>query len=208
MIYLASQSPRRRELLAQIGVPFEAFSVDIDEAPAEAESAEKLVARLALGKARAGQQRLLGQGVNNAIVLGSDTEVVVDGRALGKPQGRQHAAAMLAQLAGRSHRVLCAVALVKGECEWLKTVESSVHMKALSEAEIERYWRTGEPIGKAGGYAIQGAAAAFVSQLEGSYSAVMGLPLCETAELLRTVGVDYWQFPNDGELNESVGDAS
>ena len=199
MIYLASQSPRRRQLLAQMGVPFEAFSVDIDEAQLAEERAEQLVARLALAKAREGQRRLQERGVERPLVLGSDTEVVLDDEALGKPQNQQHAAAMLKQLAGRSHRVLCAVALVQGEREWVETVENTVHMAALSEAEIERYWQTGEPIGKAGGYGIQGAAAAFIRHLEGSYSAVMGLPLYQTAELLRQVGVDYWQFSNDGE---------
>ncbi|EDY86042.1 septum formation protein Maf [gamma proteobacterium HTCC5015] len=199
MIYLASQSPRRRQLLAQMGVPFEAFSVDIDEAQLAEERAEQLVARLALAKAREGQRRLQERGVEHPLVLGSDTEVVLDGEALGKPQNQQHAAAMLKQLAGRSHRVLCAVALVQGEREWVETVENTVHMAALSEAEIERYWQTGEPIGKAGGYGIQGAAAAFIRHIEGSYSAVMGLPLYQTAELLRQVGVDYWQFSNDGE---------
>ena len=184
-IILASASPRRQELLRQIGVQFDQQVAEIDETPGENEPAEAYVARLALEKARAVHARL---GDDEVPVLGADTAVVVDDEILGKPRDEVHAAAMLRQLAGREHRVLSAVALV-GQREACRVCESRVRFRPLSNAEISAYWRTGEPAGKAGGYAIQGQGAIFIEQLHGSYSGVMGLPLFETAQLLQEFGI-------------------
>lgn len=185
LIYLASRSPRRRELLNQIRVPHVLIDVAIDETPLPNEAADDFVIRMALEKARAATQSLHHADLP---VLAADTDVVLDGQILGKPSGEGDALRMLSRLAGRSHRVLSAVALVwKGER--VRMSESLVRFRALDESEIRAYWRTGEPAGKAGGYGIQGMAAAFIEHLEGSYSGVMGLPLFETAELLRESGL-------------------
>ncbi|MFT0517547.1 Maf family protein [Pseudomonas faucium] len=190
-LYLASGSPRRRELLTQIGVPFTPVSAPIDETPLPGESAEAYVERLAVAKAEAGLASLGGP----APTLGADTAVVLDGRILGKPENREHALAMLAELSGRAHQVLTAVAVSDGQrCQSL-CVASNVRFRAISPAEAERYWASGEPVDKAGGYAIQGLGAVFVTGLEGSYSAVVGLPLSETAELLGQFGIACWQVP-------------
>jgi len=185
-LVLASASPRRSELLAQIGVRFRRQVVNIDETPRARESAEDYVRRVALEKARAARREL---GDDEALVLGADTAVVIDGRPLGKPADLAHARDMLRRLSGRTHRVLSAVALV-GEREALRVSESRVWFRPLNDAEIEAYWGTGEPHDKAGGYAIQGLGAVFVERLEGSYSGVMGLPLYETAQLLKEFGMD------------------
>ncbi|WP_176517449.1 Maf family protein [Pseudomonas faucium] len=190
-LYLASGSPRRRELLTQIGVPFTPVSAPIDETPLPGESAEAYVERLAVAKAEAGLASLGGP----ALTLGADTAVVLDGRILGKPENREHALAMLAELSGRAHQVLTAVAVSDGQrCQSL-CVASNVRFRPISPAEAERYWASGEPADKAGGYAIQGLGAVFVTGLEGSYSAVVGLPLSETAELLGQFGIACWQVP-------------
>ncbi|NIF28779.1 septum formation inhibitor Maf [Pantoea sp. Tr-811] len=191
-LYLASGSPRRRELLSQIGVPFTVVSAPVDETPLPGEGAEAYVERLARAKAEAG---LAAAPVERAAVLGADTAVVLDGRILGKPENREHALAMLADLAGREHQVLTAVALTDGQrCESL-CIASSVRFRPIDEAEAQRYWASGEPADKAGGYAIQGLGAVFVTGLQGSYSAVVGLPLSETAELLARFGIACWQVP-------------
>ncbi len=183
---LASASPRRRDLLAAIGVPVEVRPVDIDERPQAGEGAEAYVARLAREKAQAGAR------LSTLPTLGSDTAVVCDGEILGKPAGPEHAAAMLRRLAGRSHEVLTAVA-VSGPAGLLDAcVATRVAMRDISDREIAAYWATGEPADKAGGYAIQGLAAVFVERIEGSHSAVVGLPLYETAALLRRQGVAVW----------------
>ncbi len=184
-IILASASPRRRELLHQIGVQFDQQVAEIDETPRKNEPAEAYVVRLALEKARAIQARL---GDDEVPVLGADTAVVIDEEILGKPRDESHAAAMLRQLAGREHRVLSAIALV-GQRELCRVSESRVHFRALTDNEIAAYWRTGEPAGKAGGYAVQGIGAIFIEQLQGSYSGVMGLPVFETAQLLQEFGI-------------------
>lgn len=184
-IILASASPRRQELLRQIGVQFDQQVAEIDETPGENESAEAYVARLALEKARAVHARL---GDDEVPVLGADTAVVVDDEILGKPRDAAHAATMLRQLAGREHRVLSAVALV-GRHEACRVSESRVRFRPLGDEEISAYWRTGEPAGKAGGYAVQGVGAIFIEQLHGSYSGVMGLPVFETAQLLQEFGI-------------------
>ncbi|HEK1691095.1 TPA: septum formation inhibitor Maf [Pseudomonas putida] len=190
-LYLASGSPRRRELLAQIGVPFTVTSAPIDETPLPDESAVAYVERLARSKAEAGLASLAGP----AVVLGADTAVVLEGRILGKPQNREDALAMLADLAGREHQVLTAVALSDGQCCLSVCVTSNVRFRAIDPEEAQRYWASGEPVDKAGGYAIQGLGAVFVTGLQGSYSAVVGLPLSETAELLAQFGIACWQMP-------------
>ncbi|QQE89742.1 septum formation inhibitor Maf [Azotobacter chroococcum] len=189
-LYLASGSPRRRELLTQIGVPFVPLSVAIDETPAPDETPAAYVERLARGKAAAGLASLADR---QAVVLGADTTVVLDGRILGKPGERAEALAMLQALGGREHEVLTAVALAAVGRSAVRVVRSRVAFRPLTSAEAEAYWATGEPLDKAGGYAIQGFAAVFVSGLEGSYSAVVGLPLCETAQLLAEFGIPCWQ---------------
>ncbi len=191
MIYLASRSPRRYELLQQIGVSCEVVGGEVDERPNPNERAEAYVLRMALAKARAAVECVAGRAP--LPLLGSDTAVVVDGEILGKPVDRAHGMAMLAQLSGRQHRVLTAVALLEGDDrlhEVSRLCFSTVTFCELSVAQCAAYWATGEPLDKAGGYAIQGRGAAFVAHLEGSYSAVMGLPLFETAQLLSEFGVD------------------
>jgi septum formation protein len=188
-LYLASGSPRRRELLAQIGVPFEQIAASIDETPLPAEHASAYVQRLALGKAAAGLA-LAGAG---AVVLGADTAVILDGQILGKPSDEQDAARMLAALSGREHQVFTAVALSDPSRSQVCCVSSRVRFRDISGTEIRTYWATGEPADKAGGYAIQGLGAVFVAAIEGSYSAVVGLPLCETAALLAGFGIACWQ---------------
>ncbi|MBF8701423.1 Maf family protein [Pseudomonas putida] len=190
-LYLASGSPRRRELLTQIGVPFSVVSAPIDETPLPDESAPAYVERLARAKAAAGLACIEGQ----AVVLGADTAVVLDGRILGKPENREDALAMLADLSGREHHVLTAVALSDGPRVQSLCVTSKVRFRAISAEEAQRYWASGEPADKAGGYAIQGLGAVFVTALSGSYSAVVGLPLSETAELLGQFGIACWQSP-------------
>jgi septum formation protein len=186
---LASASPRRRELLASIGVEVDVHPVDIDETPNGAETAGDYVTRLARSKASA------GAGLSSLPVLGSDTAVVCDGAILGKPDDQYHAAAMLRTLSGRAHQVLTAVA-VSGPAGMLEAcVTTRVVMRDIAEHEIAAYWATGEPADKAGGYAIQGLAAIFIERVEGSYSAVVGLPLFETATLLSRQGVPLWNRP-------------
>ncbi|MEJ5863817.1 Maf family protein [Pseudomonas farsensis] len=192
-LYLASGSPRRRELLAQIGVPFTVVSAAIDETPLPGEAPGAYVERLARAKAVAGFGGIEGAGV----VLGADTTVVLDGTILGKPADREQALAMLGDLSGREHQVLTAVALTDGQRSLSLCVTSTVRFRAISFDEAWRYWASGEPVDKAGGYAIQGLGAVFVSHLQGSYSAVVGLPLSETAELLGQFAIPCWQSHED-----------
>lgn len=190
-LHLASASPRRRELLAQIGVPFVTLIASIDETALPGEPAERYVERLAREKALAGLAALSDPA--DAVVLGADTAVVLDGRILGKPADRADCLATLAALSGREHQVLTAVALASAQRIESRVVASRVRFRPLRAGEAEAYWATGEPCDKAGSYGIQGLAAVFVSQLEGSYSAVVGLPLCETAQLLGEFGIPCWQ---------------
>jgi septum formation protein len=185
-LILASSSPRRRELLAQLGVPFEVVAVEVDESCRAGEAPEEYVVRLALEKARAGAAARKGAA---PLALGADTVVVLDGEILQKPAGRDEALAMLARLSGRTHRVLSGVALAGG-CERMRISESLVTFREIDARERVAYWETGEPADKAGAYAIQGLGAVFVSRLQGSYSGVVGLPLYETAEMLSLCGVD------------------
>lgn len=188
-LFLASASPRRRELLTQIGVPFSLLSVSIDETPGMAEAPDAYVQRLAREKALAGLAQV---DQDSACVLGADTTVVLDQQILGKPADKADALAMLQALSGREHQVMTAIALANGAgCE-VRLVCSRVRFRPIGVDEAERYWASGEPQDKAGGYAIQGWGAVFVSSLEGSYSAVVGLPLCETAQLLEAYGLRYW----------------
>ena len=190
-LHQASASPRRRELLAQIGVPFVTLIASIDETALPGEPAERYVERLAREKALAGLAALSDPA--DAVVLGADTAVVLDGRILGKPADRAECLATLAALSGREHQVLTAVALASAQRIESRVVASRVRFRPLRAGEAEAYWATGEPCDKAGSYGIQGLAAVFVSQLEGSYSAVVGLPLCETAQLLGEFGIPCWQ---------------
>lgn len=187
MLYLASQSPRRRELLTQIGATFSVVDVDVPEVRALGETPRAYVERVARAKARAGLAAAVA-GDPQAVVLGADTEVVLDGRVFGKPRDGQAAAAMLRELSGRTHTVISVVCCATAAAENLAACESRVTFAPLDKRTIARYVATAEPFGKAGGYAIQGRAAAFVSHLDGSYSGVMGLPLHETAGLLRASG--------------------
>jgi septum formation protein len=188
MIVLASASPRRRELLAQMGVTFDVVVADLHEVPEAGESPLDYVRRIARAKADAVRARL---DVGHALpVLGADTEVVLDGAILGKPASRAAGLTMLERLSGRSHEVLSAVALTDGARHAVRVSRSVVTFRATSAAERERYWASGEPADKAGGYAVQGRGAVFIERLEGSYSGVMGLPIFETAALLREFGVE------------------
>ena len=179
-LILASRSPRRRELLALLELPFIVQPADVDETPLAGEVPAAYVARTALAKARA---------VPGAAVLAADTAVILDACILGKPRDREHGEAMLERLSGRVHAVLTALALRRGEDEWQRTVETLVTFDTLDEARIAAYLATDEPWDKAGAYAIQGRAGAFVRSLSGSYSNVVGLPLVETRELLLAAGL-------------------
>ncbi|GHH59565.1 Maf-like protein [[Pseudomonas] boreopolis] len=188
MLYLASRSPRRKELLARLGVAFETLDLDVPEVRGEGEPPAGYVRRVALEKARAGLAQVGGRDPQ-AVVLGSDTEVVLGDRVFGKPVDRADAIAMLQALSGRTHEVITAVALVAGQREpALAEVVSRVTFAGMTARQIEAYVDTGEPMGKAGAYAIQGGGERFVVRLEGSFSAVMGLPLHHTSQLLAAFG--------------------
>lgn len=187
LLRLASSSPRRRALLEQIGVPHRVVDVDVNEGLLPGELPDAYVSRLAVAKARAAWQKLApGERLP---VLGADTSVVLDDAILGKPRDEQHALVMLSRLSGRTHRVLSGVALIDEQAERIAVSETWVTFRALSPAERLAYWHSGEPRDKAGAYAVQGIAAMFIARLEGSYSGVMGLPLYETAQLLRDAGI-------------------
>ncbi|MGH8530809.1 MAG: Maf family protein [Nevskiales bacterium] len=194
-LVLASASPRRRELLRQLGLDFVCRAQDLPEAPAPGEKPRAYVERLARDKAEQGWRSLrTGQPL---LVLGADTEVVLRNEVLGKPVDRDAALLMLGRLSGRTHEVLTAVALTDGARTECRLNLSRVRLRRISPAEAEAYWDSGEPADKAGGYAIQGRGAVFIEQLEGSYSGVMGLPLFETAALLRSFGVAVFDSARD-----------
>ncbi|MHB8426950.1 MAG: Maf family protein [Acidiferrobacterales bacterium] len=188
-IYLASSSPRRQELLRQFGIAFETQVPEINEQPRADEPAADYVLRVAAEKARCVANRVGSHSGRALPVLGADTEVIVDREIFGKPRTREHGCEMLRRLSGRTHQVLTALCVVHQGVERSALSESRVTFGPLSEEEIARYWDSGEPADKAGAYAIQGRAAAFVARLEGSYSGVMGLPLYELAMLLRDLGM-------------------
>ncbi len=197
-IYLASRSPRRRELLAQIGVKFEPLlfregpreDADTDESVRPSETAEEYVRRVTRMKAEAGWQRVvMRRGLQRKPVLAADTTVTLTGEIIAKPRDAADAARMLRLLSGTQHRVLTAVGVAFEQRLEIAVSESLVTFDSLDERRIEAYVQCGEPFDKAGAYGIQGRAGAFVSRIEGSYSGVMGLPLYETANLLRLFGV-------------------
>jgi septum formation protein len=196
LLYLASRSPRRHELLRQLAIPFAEIRLreapgrhrDVVEEARDGEPALHYVERIARTKAQIGWQRMEQRKLPPLPVLGADTEVVLDGAIFGKPADADAARTMLAKLSGRTHEVITVVAL-----RWHDDVEiaisvSAVTLRTLKSGEIERYVATGEPFDKAGGYAVQGRAAAFITRLDGSFSGVMGLPLAETADLLARTG--------------------
>jgi septum formation protein len=191
-IYLASASPRRGELLRQIGVPFRTRIADIDETPLDGEQPVAYVERLATAKADAVWDGLGSGSAETAPVLAADTAVVIDGAILGKPADAAAALAMLARLSGRSHEVLTSVALRFGPESEIATARSEVRFRPTTAEEREAYCLTSEPLDKAGAYGVQGCGAVFVERISGSYSAVMGLPLFETAGLLGRYGFPSW----------------
>ena len=196
-IYLASRSPRRRELLRQIGVTFEIiplreaprYPADVDETPRPGETSDAYVLRVACEKAQAAVGITRARRLAGRPVLAADTTVVCDDMILGKPENTAAAIRMLTSLAGRAHRVLTAVAVKAGDVIDTRVSESQVWFRALTAEEMRRYVATGESTDKAGAYAVQGRAAAFITRIEGSYSGIMGLPLAETADLLRSHGI-------------------
>lgn len=182
-LYLASRSPRRRELLDQIGMDYEYLDVEVNEHWDGKEQARDYVARLALEKAQAGYSQIAGKG----IVLAADTAVVLDDIVLGKAETEKEAMEMLSLLSGRCHHVYTGVALRTGQDQLVHVNLNRVYFRSLMSEECQQYCMSGEPLGKAGGYAIQGLGAMFIERLEGSYSGVMGLPLFETAEMLKQI---------------------
>ncbi|MBT8084954.1 MAG: septum formation inhibitor Maf [Woeseia sp.] len=185
MLHLASASPRRRAILDALGLRFSYAGTDIDESISCGESAENLVARLALTKARAARDAR-----PDAVILGADTVVAFGDRILGKPESKEDALDMLATLSGETHDVLTAVVALRGDCEQRAVSRSLVSFRQVEPAEASAYWESGEPLDKAGGYAIQGLAAVFIEELRGSYSGVMGMPIFETAQLLSKFGIE------------------
>jgi septum formation protein len=183
-LHLASTSPRRREILASLGLDFDVVSVDVDETPKVNEMPAEMVLRLSIAKAQAAEIDTAG------VALGSDTAVVVDGKALGKPRNREHGLAMLDLLSGRAHRVLTGVAVSYPHGTITALSETRVYFREISRDEARAYWQSGEPQDKAGAYAIQGLGGAFVERIEGSYTGVVGLPVFETIDLLRDAGID------------------
>jgi len=197
LLYLASKSPRREQLLRQLDIEFETLHPreavgrerDVLEEALDAEPALHYVERIARTKAQVGWDRMQNRKLAERPVLGADTEVVLDGDLFGKPRDAGDATAMIRRLCGRTHQVVTAVAVRYRERTDMEVSLSKVTLRRLGAAEIERYVATGEPLDKAGAYAVQGRAAAFISRLEGSYTGVVGLPLYETAALLARVGV-------------------
>ena len=186
MIYLASASPRRSALLDQIGVPHRVQPVDVDETAQSGEGPHEYVRRLAVLKAETLWRQLAAAG--SQPVLGADTAVVLDDEILGKPRDEQDCLRMLSLLSARTHQVFTAVALRASDGCQSRVNVSEVTFRKLAEEEIRRYWRSGEPADKAGGYAVQGRAALFIERIAGSYSGIMGLPLFETGVLLAAIG--------------------
>lgn len=186
---LASSSPRRQKLLSQLGVRFTVRPANVDERVEAGEIPQRYVQRMARAKAEAGWHT--GNDLKLP-VLGADTIVIVDDVIFGKPTSQQEALAMLSWLSGRAHRVLTAVVVMNENRQEMKLSDTTVTFRPLSTEECLRYWHTGEPRDKAGGYAIQGFGAVFVSAISGSYSGVVGLPLAETYELLQLFGISCW----------------
>lgn len=190
-VYLASASPRRQELLRSVGLRFEVITADIDETHRVDEPPDRFVQRLAKEKAQQVAARLVNLKRPVHPVVAADTCVVVDGQVLGKPRHRDHAVQMLRRLSGRSHEVLTAVVVCRGDDILSAVSRSRVKFKTLSDDEITLYCRTSEPFDKAGAYAIQGIASGFVEHLQGSYTGVVGLPMFELRMLLVRAGIDW-----------------
>jgi len=201
-LYLASQSPQRRLLIEQLGVTCQTIKVEIDEQPLPNESADVFVARLALEKARAARKLVTDVEVP---IVGADTCIVLNNHIVGKPQNKDHCIQLLQQYSGTTHQVLTGIAMVGFKLnvknavdsntrvyEQVRVSTSSVTFRVLTAEECEKYWMSGEPREKAGGYAIQGKGAAFIQEIHGSYSGVMGLPLCELAELMQMFGLQLF----------------
>lgn len=188
-LFLASTSPRRRDLLTQLGVPFTALDVAIDEARRPQEPVANYVERMAKEKAEAGLL-MLGEP-SDALVLAADTVVALENELLGKPDSREQAAAMLRSLSGRSHVVMTAFALKTAHSMRVQRISTTVFFRNVLEREVDWYWQTGEQQDKAGGYAIQGMGGQFVSSIAGSYTNVVGLPLAEVVVALREAGLDF-----------------
>ncbi len=186
-IILASRSPRRAELLAQIGLPFDVRVPAVDETPRDREPPDLYVTRLARAKALAAAQA-------GCVTIGADTSVILDGRILGKPRNRDEGISMLKALGGRSHQVLTGIAVSDGQRTESLAVSTKVTFRDLGPREAEAYWDTGEGADKAGGYGIQGIGGIFAESIQGSFSAVVGLPLTETESLLRAFGVETWKL--------------
>lgn len=191
-IYLASGSPRRRELLTQVGIPFERIVCEIDETPLPGEGAHAYVERLARGKAAAGVAAVREAGLPMRLVLAADTTVALDDRILGKPVDAADACDMLASLSGRTHEVLTGVAVSDGERVEVAVSTSTVRMRTLDAREIAAYVATGEPMDKAGSYGAQGVGAVLIEEVRGSFSGIVGLPLAETVALLGRFAYPYW----------------
>lgn len=200
-IYLASRSPRRRELLRQIGVNFNLLmmretsgrAVDVDEQPLAGEAPADYICRVTRAKADAGWQRILQRHLPVLPILVADTIVTIDGCILGKPSDNTHAEKMLRILSGRTHQVLTAIGVGVKDTVQMRMSTSSVRFREISEREIRQYLANNNVLDKAGAYAIQGMAAVFIAEMSGSYSGVMGLPLFETAQLLTEAGIDIFQ---------------
>ncbi len=192
-LYLASQSPRRRELLQQIGVSHQVVTASVEEIPLDHETAAEYVLRLARTKALAGLASVQASGLTIVPVLGADTVVVCDDHIMEKPRDQAHAAAMLQRLSGRTHQVMTAVALANETQVAVELSVTDVVFRELDDDEISAYWHTGEPHDKAGGYGIQGLGAVFVQQIRGSYTGVVGLPIEQTIILLKEFSLPWWQ---------------
>ncbi len=201
-LYLASRSPRRRLLIEQLGISCKTLDVEINEQPRKGEDPETYVARLALEKAKTGWDQVSNECIP---VVGADTCIVLDGQIIGKVDNREQSTALLKRFSAKTHQVLTGVAIVGEERESnsanlkqrVRVNTSRVTFRPLTDDEYSQYWDTGEPVGKAGGYAIQGIAAAFIEKIEGSYSGVMGLPLCELSELLSEFGIKWLGVNNN-----------
>lgn len=194
LLHLASASPRRRDILAALGIRHSWAGVDIDETPLPGEPPDRLAGRLATAKARAARER----GRASRFLLAADTVVALGGRVFGKPASRDEGLDMLAALSGRRHEVVTAVTLSADGRERAALSVTGVRFRAIRAAEAQAYWETGEPAGKAGAYAIQGRGGIFVESLSGSYTGVVGLPVFETAALLEAAGFDLLAAAGEG----------
>lgn len=193
LLHLASASPRRREILMSIGVEHTFAGVGIDETPLPGEPVADLVLRLAVGKAMASR----AMGRDDPVILGADTIVSLDGQTFGKPGSKDEALHMLSCLSGRVHTVQTAVAVLAGDRELSAMSSSDVRFRDIHPAEALAYWQTGEPSGKAGAYAIQGRGGIFVESIRGSFSCIVGLPVFETARLLKSAGIEILGVPQE-----------